>query len=274
MRGTVLCMWVLTAMLAAGTAPPAAAADDSDAGVRAGRDDVFVVRGADQSVQPGSEGDSGCAGGCPRTVVTPVCAVDRWGNPPPPGTGECLDVPDLCPEGQVARRVWTEEAGSWRPGSEQCMSEAAAVPVAVIAAGVVERVRHRVPAPAPARQPAQRALVALPVLYHSGQTAGPRTWTDEVAGFQVTTTVAPSWEWDFGDGSAGLITRTPGSRYPDLSVSHTYESAGAHRVTLTTTWDGTFTIAGAGTFPIDGEVVQEAGLDVRVVEARAVWVLR
>lgn len=149
-----------------------------------------------------------------------------------------------------------------------------AISIEAIEGEVREMVSHRVPRLRPVRQPASgAALVRLPVVFASGQSGGARTWRDVVAGVVVTTTVTPTWRWQFGDG-ASLTTDAPGGPWPDTSVSHTYDRPGSHRVMVTTTWDGSFSIDGAGTFPISGSVTQEASLPVRVVPARAVLVPR
>lgn len=148
------------------------------------------------------------------------------------------------------------------------------ISIDAVRAQVVAAVRHRVPRLQPQRQPASgAALLRIPVVFATGQPGGARTWHDTLLGVAVTTTVTPTWQWRFGDG-ATLSTQEPGGPWPDTSVSHTFDEAGSFRVAVMTTWDGTFTVEGIGTFPIGGDVTQETSLPLRVVAARAVLVPR
>lgn len=166
---------------------------------------------------------------------------------------------------------WTAGAGGWVPGATGCYGPGELVSVAQIAAIVAERMAHRVPPLQVSTQPGGRALLRVPVLFDSGQHDSTLTWTDTVAGVTVTTDVSAAWQWEFGDGRT-MRTTHPGSRWPDTTVGHSYEHPGRYRVDVTNTWSGTFTIAGLGEQPIDGQVTQRSGLDVVVREA--VGVLR
>lgn len=252
----------VAALIAAGAGPGNA---EDGAGVF-GTSNIFVVRGS-----AGGDGGGGGGSGGAVTVLTLVCAFGAWGGPTGPGGGDCLELPVVCPDGEVARQAWTSSPAGWQPGAVGCYGESVGIPVAAIAAQVRDQVAHHVPELRPRRQPARRALVHLPVLFHSGQPGGKRTWTDLVVGFPVTTSVTARWVWEFGDGG-GLTTSDPGSRYPETGVSHTFRTPGEWRVSVRAVWDGTFLVAGVGPFAIDGEVTQNADLPVAVVEAHAVLV--
>ena len=75
------------------------------------------------------------------------------------------------------------------------------------------------------------------------------------------------------DGVTEEFTQ-PGGRYPDDSVSWTYDNAGARDVSLTTYWKASFTVDGEGPFAVPGpEITKTAGpLTVPVREARSVLV--
>lgn len=161
--------------------------------------------------------------------------------------------------------------GIWLRVPDDCQPR---ISISAVRGAVAEQIRHRMPALSPQRQPVgSPALPRLPVIFSSGQEGGPMTWTDQVAGLSVTTTVTPEWHWTFGDGGE-MTTAQPGGPWPDTSVSHSYDAKGTYEVSVTTTWDGTFTIAGVGTFPITGQVTQEASMQVPVRPARAVLVPR
>ena len=106
-------------------------------------------------------------------------------------------------------------------------------------------------------------------------------WTDGatqtldtvVLGAPVQVRVTPvDYTWDFGDGSAPLVTTDPGAPYPDHSVSHVYErAADSATVELTTRWAGEFQVAGSGVWmPVAGLATTtetSAPFDVRTAEA-------
>ena len=93
-----------------------------------------------------------------------------------------------------------------------------------------------------------------------------------VLGTPVTVRATPSsFSWDFGDGSAPLVTSDPGAPYPALRVFHIYEQPGSYQVQLTTTWTGLFQVDGQGPwFPVTGtaQTVSPAFAET-VVEARS-----
>lgn len=62
------------------------------------------------------------------------------------------------------------------------------------------------------------------------------------------------FSWDFGDGSAPLVTTDAGAPWPSADISHVYQrEAGNVSITLTTTWSGEFQVAGQGPWiPIAG----------------------
>jgi hypothetical protein len=150
-----------------------------------------------------------------------------------------------------------------------CVDLSGAPTIAQIGAAVRDSVVRRVPAGEITTQPRARALVRIPLLLDSGQPDGPLTWSDEVAGVAVTTTVSPTWEWMFGDG-ARLATAQAGSTWPDTAVSHTYADPGRYRVQVTTQWSGSYVIAGLGAQPIDGSVNQSTDVSVSIHTAGAV----
>ncbi len=103
----------------------------------------------------------------------------------------------------------------------------------------------------PSYQPANGALVNLPALFavNEPKSVGPiyRTLT----GYRVSVSAHAIWRWNFMDGST-LNTGSPGGKYPNKSVQHTYSSAGQHRVGLTSIWTGEFSVDGQGPFLITG----------------------
>lgn len=82
----------------------------------------------------------------------------------------------------------------------------------------------------------------------------PQTFDTTVLGVPVTVRALPTrYSWDFGDGTAPLVTTQPGRAWPDPTVSHVYRNPGTRTVTLTTQWSGQFLVGGSTTWqPIAG----------------------
>jgi hypothetical protein len=122
----------------------------------------------------------------------------------------------------------------------------------------------------PSFQPAAGGLVNLPVLLAAGQPTAFRADGIRLGPFDVDLQASPIWRWDFGDG-AQLETTSAGGPWPDDSVAHTYrQGAVSLPVTVTTMWQGTFTVDGLGPYPIAGPPVsQQATVALPVRGARA-----
>ena len=97
-----------------------------------------------------------------------------------------------------------------------------------------------------------RVLVNLPLITMTDAT--PQLLVTDLLGHDVEVDATPtSYSWDFGDGSAPLVTTSPGHPYPGHDVSHAYAAAGTFRVTLTVTYSGRYRLAGTTTWlPVAG----------------------
>ncbi|WP_156742338.1 hypothetical protein [Occultella aeris] len=68
-----------------------------------------------------------------------------------------------------------------------------------------------------------------------------------VLGLPVAVRATPvEFTWDFGDGSAPLVTTEAGAGYPDHTLTHVYTTVETVEITLTTSWSGEFQINGTG----------------------------
>ncbi len=229
--------------------------------------DVFVVRAG--SATGTSESDEGGCHGCATVIAVPVCLMGISFQSPQPGSG-CLTVGSRdCSADEQFVREWTAGPDGWIQGGVSCQDLSAAPTMEQIAAEVRARVTHRVPAPGISVQPRRAPLIRLPVLLDSGQPDGDVEWQDVVAGIPVTTRVSAQWTWRFSDGGV-LHTDQAGSTWPDTTVSHVFDTGGTHQIEVSTTWSGTFRIAGLGDQQIAGVVTQESTRDVRVHTAAAV----
>ncbi len=188
------------------------------------------------------------------------------------GTGGGCHGSGSCPLGEHRMLVFLRHVGEpdYNQIGSYCVGSGGPVTVGEMAQHLRDVVVERVPPVRLGYQPAGGALVNLPALFSSGQPRRMDTRRFDLVGFQVVLDARPSWLWTWGDGTQTATTE-PGGQWPDRSVSHTFRNSGAVQVTLTTSWDGWFTVDGMGPFPTGGSpVVQQFGPRVVPVrEARA-----
>jgi hypothetical protein len=202
--------------------------------------------------------------GCIWTL-TPACRT---------GDATCAGAALSCPAGAIRVAIWRQrpgEAAAVEVGTF-CFEPGVALQPDLLVPGVRERFVRLVPALRPSAQPPGGSLVNLPVDLTSGQ---PRTIGRPrfvLAGRLVELEADAGWEWDLGDGRR-LVTRSPGGRWPDLSVAHAYEEPGRYVARVTTTWQGRFWVDGTGPYVVSGPAVtQQAVLVIAVRSAGAVLV--
>ncbi len=123
----------------------------------------------------------------------------------------------------------------------------------------------------PSFQPAGgRGLVNMDLIAFTD--AAPQELVTTVLGVPVTVRATPTqFAWDFGDGSAPVVTSDPGRPWPEHTVGHPYSRPGAYAVQLVTTWAGEYQVAGAGAWlPVDGTAqTTSPAFTATVEEARA-----
>lgn len=79
------------------------------------------------------------------------------------------------------------------------------------------------------------------------------------------------YAWSVGDGSPDVHGR--GAPYPDKSTLHVYTTSGGYQVTLTLTWDATYTVDGGPVQPVLGTTTTESPpASLTVVEAESILV--
>lgn len=98
----------------------------------------------------------------------------------------------------------------------------------------------------PVIQPSDgRALVTKGIVTHASP--DPQELTTTLLGVPVTVRAIPvSYTWDFGDGSAPVVTTAAGSPYPHHAAHGEYPVPGTYEIRLTTAWRGEFQVDGAG----------------------------
>jgi hypothetical protein len=138
------------------------------------------------------------------------------------------------------------DAGHWVRAASECAAASGGVDVAAALVAVRQQLEERLPRPAFTFQPAGGAIVQLPVIVAAVRHAD--------AGLDVTVPVpgrlaaTASYAWRFGDeatasGPGRLYDGTSPTRHPEHYVAHTYRRPGGSTVTLTVTWNATFTLA-------------------------------
>ena len=103
-----------------------------------------------------------------------------------------------------------------------------------------------------------RVLVNMPLITLTDAT--PQLLVTDLLGYDVEVDATPvSYSWNFGDGSAPLVTTSPGHPYPNHDVSHPYPRAGSFQVTLTVTYSGRYRLAGTTAWlPVAGTATTTA----------------
>ncbi len=148
-----------------------------------------------------------------------------------------------------------EPADPEDPGDPQ---EPTIIDVVGAAAAQIERDIARLgvrPARINHQPPGGEVLVNMDAVFYTE--ADVQYLSTAVLGRAVTVEVTPAWfEWDFGDGSPSLGTADLGAPYPNHTIAHVYESAGANFVTLRTTWNARFRVEGVSNWiPVSGQPV-------------------
>lgn len=243
-----------------GLSPPAAAVDvivEEDRYV--GSHAVIVPASVDEDTRSRLSRCDGCS-----WRFTAPCIVD-----PDDPRSPCGSVVRGCPAGRELLRVWFAENGQpWGERGLVCIQGSDIVPVAKLGTEARQRFERRVPGPSPSCEPPTGAVTQIPVVCTSGQTRERPRWDESLLGVDVQIEAAPTWIWEFEPGSR-LTTSVPGGTYPDVSVSHTYRTAGPRTIMVTTEWRGSFTADGLGPFPLP-PIRHTAALDVVIGQARAV----
>jgi hypothetical protein len=211
-------------------------------------------------------------------AVTPDCPTARPGD-----AINCTAAAQYCASSggsgiheDVWRRQIAPTTSPWDVVDQVCTgSVPPPISVQQVVQDMSEYERTHVPIPVPDVQPEGTALVNLPVIVSVPQ---PQPVTMQVQEPVPGTLVAtPTFTWTFDDGAtvtgAGIpYDGTDPRANPAHYVSHAYTAADAHAsVTLTVTWNATFTAAGQ-VFPIASLTMPPITTTFAVNEAHAVLV--
>jgi len=228
--------------------------------------DQFVGSGSSAGSSGGGASPSRPGRGCSHCIVMASDPCSSQYN-----TIGCGRVTEGCPAGQEQRRMWysPDDGHSWEDLGLRCVGGRPEARIDPVAQQVHDAFARAVPPAHITVQPSQGILPQVPTLFDSGQPAALDPSAHMLGGVQVILRPVARWHWDFGDG-ASLDTQSPGSRFPDLTVSHIYRTSGGATIRLRTTWTASYTLDGAGPFLVDGAITQESSLRIEVGQGRAV----
>ncbi|MGV8977364.1 MAG: hypothetical protein ACOH17_04920 [Cellulomonas sp.] len=254
-------------VLASGT--PAAAFD-----VVAGTDDSSYQLSARESQAAVVAHDAAVASGDPVALlveyargvqcnVSSAVLTTELNGPCPPAQGG-VTVPDCGPGITALNPLWTRTrptaTGPWTPWA---FVTGAGCPQDVLPALTLADFQRLplTPTVTTVQPGTGYVLVNYGVIVTADPT--PTDLTTTLLGYPVTVHATPvTYTWDFGDHTTPLTTTDPGvpyptdgtqpatargSIYPIGSHGHPYTAPGTYTLTLTTTWTGTYQIAGQTT---------------------------
>lgn len=260
----------LGTILVATAAPPAYAdpvvVGDDAADIYTGTGGVVIPSRDWRGDESGRSEAAGCDG-C-TWHITSFCTRADF------DLGSC-DASHLdCPAGLVRVRVWLEQPGEpKRLVGGACVGGSPPATRTQIGASVRDSAEQALPPLRAGVQPADGVLVGVPAVFRAGQPAAGIVGADlTVLGFDVRLDARPRWWWAWGDGT-GAWSSSPGGRWPDTSVAHTYRSLGEATAQVTSVWRGEYVVDGLGPYPVPGDpLTQKSTLTVQVREARALLV--
>lgn len=113
-------------------------------------------------------------------------------------------------------------------------------------------------------EPSANVVTNIPVIYWCDL---PGLFSTRVAviGEVVDVAMRASFTWSFGDGSF-YETTSPGSAYPNQTITHTYSRPGTYAVVLLATWGGVWTNNGVAR-AITGQIRKVSATTVTVANA-------
>lgn len=161
--------------------------------------------------------------------------------------------------------AWREAARKAAATRKRNRAKASAPAEMVIAStSLSDRVSQMIPIGDIQFQPVIGATLHTPVYFW---TTTPTSFdvTLKVAGIPVGVSLKPEFLWEYGEGTTRQ-TSLPGAPYPVALNTFTYHQVGIKKIKLTTTWNGTFTVAGLSS-PIDGIITQKRERELTVYQA-------
>lgn len=221
--------------------------------------DAFVGSGSlllpPQVFHDGRVDAAECAGCAWRAVVQ--CEMNT--------AGSCRGPARLCgPDGSWLRVYLTRPGGAEQDLGAACYGPSGPVSRDSAEAQLRDEVIRAVPPLRPSRLPAGDVLAQLPVLFDTGQEAGPRRVSLWITDLPVDLEMTPRWIWDYADGARDTTVES--------AARHTYRHTALLRVGVEAVWRGRYWVAGLGPLEVAEPVLQSASVAVPVGEGRAVLI--
>ena len=263
---TALTCTTAPVLVAAGTAHAVDVIGDDGADIYTGTGGVVFPPGVWRGDETGRSDAASCDG-CTWSITAFCTRADF-------DLGSCTASHLDCPADLIRVRVWLAQPGAPRRFvGAACIGGTPPPTRTEIGAAVREATSQALPALRAGAQPADGTLVGVPTVFRTGQPVDGLVDADlSMLGLDVRLDARPRWWWAWGDGG-GSWTASPGGRWPDASVSHTYRALGAQTVRVTAVWRGSYVVEGLGPFPVPGDpLTQDDVLTVDVREARALLV--
>lgn len=226
--------------------------------------DVFVGTGSlilpDGMARPGRESAADCPG-C-RWVATLMCD--------PVSPTACRGQARLCPNDHFWLRIsLLRPGGSWQVLGSQCFSPGGPARRDDVESLLHQQIERAVPPLRPSHRPPAGILPHLPVIFDSGQTAAPETWTWSILGLPVSVTAQATWAWQFDAGGPVASVTRPGGLSVGDGVHHVYRDQGTRQVTVGATWSAAYSVGDLGPLTVSQPVNQVEQFSLQVGQARA-----
>jgi len=205
------------------------------------------------------EAESGGAAGDDRSNTDMASWEPVSGDAQPaPERDEPLDASLAACMSDAERRICLPDYEFGEGPTEDPGEDATDEEIVDVVSAVVERAWDTFqiqPSPVIVQPAGGEVLVGMYTIFYTE--AHSQQFSTTLLGRQVVLEVEPiRYEWDFGDGSQVLATSDPGAPYPQQTITHTYEQAGAFVPELTTRWVGRVWIEGiGGWFAVRGQGV-------------------
>gem|GEM_PF-5235926 len=191
-------------------------------------------------------------------------------NPPSGATDDSADSASSIPPSAGSAACAGAAAAFGIGPAEFCgVGEAATTPA--ITTGLVASAFRRIPLPASdlgIQPPGGKTLVNFETNFFTtdGQ---PFARTLRLLGQRVELRIwAESWTWHYGDGESETTT-SPGARFPDLEITHSYLAKQTYRPRVDTTYAAEWRVGNGPWQPVTGTAtITGAPVGLRAIEAR------
>ena len=147
----------------------------------------------------------------------------------------------------------------YRPRVKKSATPAA---LRVAAVNLSDQISQLLPGNHLLHQPVVDPLSGVPIYFWS-DAGNIFSLATAILGIGVNVALAPSFAWNFGDGTH-LNVNSAGGPYPNSTVVHTYARAGSYEVDLDISWSGSWSSGGVLAPVLGGAIVQSLSAELVV----------